>query len=163
MRTVVIIGKWFWVAAIAVTFLNAAVWRVRVRRRIKENPELQEGYTTIIRGFVIWGNLPWVVMGIGCVTGRVPSLFHYFRPRDENSFVIAFYLSVFFVWGLATYWTFLRKGAETLITHPGLFNYDFKSPLMIKVLWLAALAAGVVGLVMMSLQDIPIPGGWHNR
>ena len=158
MNALTIIGKWFWAGCIAVTLLNAAIFRVRANRRIKEHPELQEGYGKIIKGFVTWGNIPWVVMGFGCTIGGVPGVFHYFRPRDGNPFVTAFFVSVFFIWGLSAYWLFACNGAEMLTRHPGLFNYDFKSPLMVKLLWLLCLAGGIAGTLMMIFWNIPVPG-----
>jgi hypothetical protein len=47
------------------TFLNAAIFALRGRREIEMHPELREGHRSITRGFVTWGNLPWVVMGVG--------------------------------------------------------------------------------------------------
>ena len=151
------ISKWFWAAGIAVTCANAAIFRVRARKRIQEAPELEDGYRKIIKGFVIWGNIPWLVMGIGCTVGGVPTLFHYFRPRDGNPFVLAFFASVFLVWFLGTFWLFFRNGAEMLVRHPGLFNHDFRSPTMVKLLWCLCLAGGVLAVVMMFTHDMPIP------
>jgi len=163
MKTVAGIGKWFWAGCIAVTLLNAAIFRVRANRRIEEQPELEEGYGRIIKGFAIWGSLPWVVMGIGCTIGDVPSVLHYFRPRDGNPYVIAFFASIFFIYGLGTYWLFARNGAEMLTRHRGLFNVDFKSPLMVKLFWLLLVTGGMAGVLVMLLLDIPLPEQLQNR
>ena len=63
---------------------------------------------------MIWGNIPWVVMAAGYLFGGVPSLFHYFRPLDGNTFVLAFFASVFFVWTMGTYWLVFGGGAEMI-------------------------------------------------
>ncbi len=152
-----IMTKWFWAVCIAVTFANAGVFRFRAQRHIRENPDLADGYAKIIKGFVIWGNIPWIVMGIGCLFGGVPSVFHFFRPRDGNPFVLAFFASVFIIWGLTTFWLLFRGGAEILVKHPGLFNKDFKSPRMLKLLWFLCLAGGIAAVAIMFIQDIPLP------
>ncbi len=155
MDFLTIITKWFWAVGIAVTFLNAGIFRFRAREHISASPELAEGYATLIRGFVIWGNIPWAVMGIGCVLGGVTSVFDFFRPRDGNPFVLAFFASVFLIWILGTFWLHFWGGAEMLIKHPGLFNVDFKSPLMLKLFWFLCLAGGIFGVIMMFTLDIP--------
>ncbi len=155
MDFLAIMTKWFWVVCIASTFLYACEFRSHARKHISAAPELAEGYATLIRGLVIWGNIPWAVMGIGCVFGGVPSFFDYFRPRDGNPFVLAFFASVFLIWILGTFWLLFRGGAEMLVKHPGLFNVDFKSPLMLKLFWFLCLAGGILAVIMMFILDIP--------
>ena len=157
------IGRWFWAVCIAVTLLNAAIFRARANRRIEEHPELEEGYGKIIKGFVIWTGLPWIVMGVSCTVGDVPTVLHYFRPRDGNPFVIAFFASAFFIYGLGTYWLFARNGAEMLTRHPGLFNFDFTSPRMVKLFWLLLVMGGIAAFLAMVLLDIPLPEQLQNR
>ena len=118
---------------------------------------MEEGYQKIIKGFVTWGNIPWIVMGIGCVMGGVPSVFHFFRPRDGNPYVLAFFASVFLIWIMGTYWLLFQGGAKMLVKHPGLLNVDCKSPTMLKIFWFLCLAGGVFAVIMMFTQDIPVP------
>jgi len=149
--------KWSWVIFILVTFLNAASFALRGRREIKMHPELREGYRSITRGFVTWGNLPWVVMGVGCVYGGVPSVFSFFRPRDGNPYVLAFFCSVFLLWALGTYWLLYLNGAQKLLDHPGLLNIAIKSARGVLVYWFLSLAGGIVGTVLMFFFDVPVP------
>jgi len=93
-------------------------------------------------------------MGIGCLSGGAPSIFHFFRPRDGNPFVLAFFASIFLIWVLGTYWLFVRGGAEMLIKHPGLINC--KNAAMLKLFWLLALAGGILAVVMMLTHDTPV-------
>jgi hypothetical protein len=157
MRLFIFLAKWFWIICIAVTFLNAGIFWLRARQHIQTRPELEDGYRTLIIGFVTWGNFPWIVMGIGCVLGGVPSVFHFFRPRDGNSFVLAFFGSVFLIWILGTYWILFRGGAQMLVTHKGLFNVDFKTPRAVVLYWFLSLAGGIVAVFMMLSRDIPLP------
>ena len=151
------LGKWFWVVFIVVTFANAAIFKFRSIKQVKVNPDLSEGYSKVIKGFVLWCNIPLLIMGLGCTIGGVPSVFHYFNPKSCNPYILAFFGSIFLIWCLGTYWLLFRDGAEILVKHPGMFNFDFKNPTMVKLFWFACLAGGILGVVMMFTQDIPMP------
>jgi len=164
MNPFVLISEYFWMIAIIVTFINWTMFRKRAKKHIDENPELKEGYEALFRGYIVWMNIPWVVMGIGCTVGGVSSVWHYFRPRDGNPYVLAWFASVFLLWVSSTFWLLFRGGAEKLVRHPGAmeFRYGFKSkditnPTLIKSLWLLALIGGVIAAVAMWSMDIPIP------
>ena len=157
------VSHYFWLIAIITTGINWLIFRKRAQKYIKENPQLEEGYAALFRGYIVWMNIPWVVMGLGCTVGGVPTVWHYFRPRDGNPLVLAWFGSVFFLWVLGTFWLFFRDGAEKLAQHPGalVFRFGLKSkditnPVMIKSFWLLTLAGGIVGVVVMWIVDIPI-------
>jgi len=103
-------------------------------------------------------------MGFGCTIGGIPSVWHHFRPRDGNPFVLAWFGSVFFLWIAGTFWLFIKDGAKTLAKHPGAIEFrigfkrkDISNPIMIKALWLLCLAGGIIVVVMMWAMDIPVP------
>jgi len=154
-----IMTRWFWAICIVCCFANAAVLRFRAQKRIHENPELEDGYRIIIKGFLIWMNIPWIVMGIGHLVGGVPTVLHFFRPSDGNPYVLGFWASIVVMWVLGTYWLFYRQGAEMLVRHPGLFRSDFKSAITVKFHWILCVAGGVVALIAMFIMDIPLPNG----
>jgi hypothetical protein len=153
----ILLTKWFWAVCIAVTFGNAAIFRARARQHIAANPELKEGYRTLITGFVTWGNLPWLVMGVGCVFGGVPSVFSFFRPRDGNPFVLSFLASGVLVWVLGTYWIVFRGGAAMLVKHPGLLNINLRSSRAVMIYWFLCLAGGLAAIIIMFSREIPLP------
>jgi hypothetical protein len=145
-----------WVGFIAVTCLNGAVWWWRGQVHIRANPALRSGYQRLIRGWLIYGNLPWLVMGAGILFGGVPSVFHFFNPRN-GPVVLAWYVTVVSLWAATGHWLFLRQGAETLVAHPGLLNFPSNRPGMVKLVFLLGLAGGIAGLLMMLVMDIPVP------
>ena len=155
--------RYFWFLAIGVTFLNAAIFWVRSRRHVAKDPSLAAGYRTLILGLLFWPNLLLVVMGIGCIVGGVPTVFHLFRPRDGNPFVLASFATVFAVIGLGTYWLFRRGGAEMLVRHPGLLEYrgivsgNLENPVLIKLLWCLMVSVAMIASVSILFTDIPIP------
>jgi hypothetical protein len=96
-----IIDKTIWLLAIGITFANAYMIRSRSRETIARKPELKEGYEKIFRGYLIYLNIPWIVMGNGILVGQVSGVFDYFNPRVGNSFVLVFHLSVIILWLLS--------------------------------------------------------------
>jgi hypothetical protein len=157
MNPICLIGKWFWVMCIAVLLANAATFWSRAKKHTLYNPELEAGYKTIFKGLLFGGGVPWIVVGIGCVTGGLPSVFHLFRPRDGNPYTLVFFAMAFLLWIKGTYWLFFQNGAHMLVKHPGLFNVDFESPTTVKIFWLICLAGGLLGVIGMFTQDIPVP------
>ena len=160
-----IMTKYFWVVAIIGTCANAFFYKMRSQEFIKADPSLADGYSKLIKGFLIWLNIPWIVMGIGCTIGGVPSVFHFFNPQEGNPFVLAWFGSVFILWILGSYWIFLKGGAKTLVKYPGAIqahspfskSKDLSSPAAIKLFWCACLFGGIFGVYMMWTQQIPMP------
>ena len=152
-----IIEKSFWLIAVIVTFVNAYILKSRSQDAIARNPELKEGYEKIFRGYLIYLNIPWVVMGIGILFGGVAGVFDYFNPRTGNPSVLAFHLSVVILWALGVYWIYFRGGAEFLVKHPGLMNIDIKSASALKLIFALMLLGGITALVVMWSGYFPQP------
>jgi hypothetical protein len=158
-----LIYKNFWFICIVTTFINAAIYKRKAAKYIEKDSSLEEGYNRIARGLVIWGNIPWAVMGIGCVCGKIGNVFEFFRPRDNNPYVLAFFASVIFVWIVGTYWMFIKNGAEILAKHPGLLeknipfskSKEVSNPGEIKILWLIGLAGGIAGMIWLFVMNVP--------
>ncbi len=147
-----------WLFFIAITCANGAIWWRRAQPRIAKNPALREGYQRLIKSWLIYGNLPWLVMGAGILSGAVPSPLHYLNPRN-GAFVIAFWATVVALWIASFHWLFFRQGAETLLEHPGLFNFPARlsRPWVVKVYLLLCLAGGVICLLVVIFSDIRVP------
>lgn len=153
---ILLIFRHAWLLFVLVQSANGAIWWHRAQPRIAADPSLEPGYRRLVRSWIIYGNLPWLVMGAGILSGQVPSVFHYFNPRN-GPFVIAFYASVVALWIATSYWLFFRGGAEELIKYPGLLNLPVQRPWAVKVLYLLCLAGGILGLSMMVLGNIQVP------
>lgn len=153
----ILLFKHFWVAFVIVTILNGAIWWFRGRPHRERDPSLTEGYRSLVKGLVVWGNLPWLIMGSGILFGGVPTMFHYFNPRDPNPFVKAWFVSVVAIWIAGTYWLFVHGGAEQLIRHPGLIQSPNANPIYLKVIWLLSIAGGIAAFVVMYLGSFAPP------
>jgi hypothetical protein len=127
-------GRIFWVIAIVITILNAYIYKLRFAKIIEQKPELRDGYNKLVRGYVFYLNIPWVVMGIGMVLGGVSNVFDYFRPSNGNTFVLAFYISILSLWVLGLIWIWFQAGAEFIIKYPGILRKEIKTPKQIRFL-----------------------------
>jgi len=103
-----------WLLFVLTTCAQGAIWWRTSKPRIAQDPSLGPEYRNLIRSFLIYGNLPWLVMGAGIISGAVPSTLHYFNPRN-GPFVITFYVVLVTLWIAQFYWLFFRNGAEILI------------------------------------------------
>jgi hypothetical protein len=137
-----------WIFLILVTTINALVLKVHSSRIVKEHPELQGGYDQLFKGYIIYMNIPWAIMGIGMVFGGVPSAFNFFTPRHGNIFVIPFHASIVILWFLGIWWVYFKGGAEFLNKYKGIFNRDFSAN-FIKVYFGVCLIGGILGMIVM--------------
>ncbi len=153
-----ITSKYFWVEVIVMTCIGASILKFRSKKYISENPSLSAGYELLFKGYLFWMNIPWIVMGVGCTLGGVPSVWYYFRPKDGNPYVLAFFGSLVVIhWIIGTIWLFFKGGAEMLVKYPGALRGEIKDPKMVKAIWLLCLAGSVVGVTMMWMTNVPIP------
>lgn len=151
----IFISQYFWLLAIIVTCLNAFYLHARSRQEIANNPALKEGYTKIVRGYLFYFNLPWLGMGIGMTIGHVPTVFHFFQPREGNPFVIAFHLTSIAIGTLGMVWVYLKGGAEFILKHQGIFSRGFASPLSLKLFLALSSAGGVVAEILAWVVRLP--------
>jgi hypothetical protein len=164
MNFFALISKYFWLIALIATFINWLSFRREAQKQIEKQPRLRPGYNSLIRGYLPFMSLPWLVMGIGCTIGGVPSIWHYFRPRDGNPYVISWFGCIFFLWVCGTFWLFFKNGAEMLAQHPGAIQFnnfgtskDVTNPKLIKLLWLLSLAVGVIVVATMWSTNLQLP------
>lgn len=101
-----IVSQYFWVLCLVFGAINY----FRVRRTLPAEPSSEvSGY---LKKFAIGLNLPWVIMGVGQLTGFTPTVWYYFRPQDGNPFVIACLASIFVASYTYAWWILFAGGAE---------------------------------------------------
>lgn len=148
------------------TIINGILFRARSQKYIADNPDLKGGYDKLIKGWLIYGNIPWIIMAIGDLTGYTNGVGDYFHPKLMNPMVLIFHFSIIIIWTLGSNWIYLKDGATFLANHPGLisfngpgFSNDITSPVAIKIFWALALAGGIAGMTMMWLMNTPTTPG----
>src|SRR3990172_3992328 len=95
--------RFIWVIFLAATVANASIWWWRAQPHIRRDPSVREEYVRLVRGFLIWTSIPWLLMGLGILGGWVPSIGHFFAPRT-SPFALAWYLYLVAFWIGAGYW-----------------------------------------------------------
>ena len=164
---VVLLLRYFWLFLIGGLILRALIWRRRGKPYIDQNPELAEGYRWLTSRFVIWNSIPLIVMGLGAILGGVPSILVYMIPilrllgvktalipKPLVFWVIACYVSGWFVATIEAYWFWFLGGAEMLVKHPGLYGWWRSASKLphakaLKRLWLIRYGLGVFVLVFL--------------
>ena len=156
MNTIVLIGKYFWIVFILITFLNVFFMKKSSKEAIAKKPLLEKSYNQIFKAMLTWGNLPWIVMGVGILTHHVPTMFHYFRPQDQNLYVLAFFISILIIYIQLAYWILFKKGGEILLEHGSFSKYGDIPPLLIKILAVVNLVFFFVFITILYKMDFPV-------
>ncbi len=105
-----LLSEYFWLIVLGFAVFNYRKARGAI---LTSEPTGQVGEAEIyLKRFVLYANLPWVVMGLGQILGYTPTVWYYFRPQDGNPFVIA-WLAVAFVTSCAyAWWVLFAGGAQ---------------------------------------------------
>ncbi len=154
------ISKYIWVVFIAMSLFQFRA-PPEVRERAKADSAFGQEHRRLRRNILLWMNTPWGIVGMGIISGSVPNIWSYFRPRDMNPFVLVFFGSVIIHWFFDVYWTF-NGGAEKITEHE-LLRFDFfgkrikLSPEQFKIVLIMAILGGLAGLGFILMLDIQIP------
>jgi hypothetical protein len=143
----------FWIMFIVITTANGIVWKSRSKKYIAQNPSLKEGYDSLIKGWFIFGNIPWLIMGIGMFSGMTKDMFEFLNPSAMIPIVTIFFVVLISEWILLVFWIFFKEGAEKLVKHPGLNNRTFGNEKYeirkLKFISVASLIGWAISIVMM--------------
>lgn len=148
------IADHFWLIAILATLANYLSFRARSRESIKADPNLEEGYSQLLRGYLRWLVPPWIVMGAGQIFGKL-SVFRYLFPSEHNPYVLIWYGTVIAFWILASFWIFRKGGAEILVKYPGALPCNLETPAGIRLYWAILSAVGIMLVTMIWTRWAP--------
>lgn len=144
----------FWLVLIAVTVGNGYAWWTSVQSRIRINPNLEPGYRRLYWGYMIWCNVPWILMGVGILSGQVAGVHDFLRPTEGTPFVLLWYGAMGALICLGTYWIVLGGGAEMLERHPGVYMVPPWSANKLRLFWLGLIAWNV-GIATLLFLGFP--------
>lgn len=157
-----LIFKHSWILFIVVTLFNTYFLKTRVQPYIDEKPERKEGYDLIFKNLTIYSLIPWIIVGIGNLSGKTLSIFDYFSPSKMNPFVLTFHFSIIIIWILLVHFVFFKNGAEFLENHPGIIRFkgfgitnESLSKNSIKLFVIITMLGGILGMLMMWFTDFP--------
>ena len=119
------LGRYFWLICLAMSAYQyyAAGCRIDTEDDLSEPVRIERN--RYMQVFIGASALPWVVMGIGQMTGSTSSVWDYFRPQDMNPFVLAFVGSVFALSVAMVYWVFFMQGAQKVAELKLMQSYGF--------------------------------------
>jgi hypothetical protein len=154
--------KYVWFLPIVFNLANVFLLKQRSKKYILENPELEKDYDYYIKKFLIFGNIPWIIIGIGILTGMVDNISEYFRPREMNPIVLVFYASFIVIYIVLIRWIYFKNGAEFIEKNPDFArktNFGGKKKVtakQVKMFFPLILLAGIIFMITMWIIDFPI-------
>lgn len=159
-----ILFKHFWILLLFGAVFNAFTLKKKTAKYILEKPERRSGYDSIFKNYLIFGTIPWLIIGIGNLTGATSSVFEYFQPAKMNPIVLLFHFSIVVIWILAIRFIFFNDGAKFLEDHPGVvvinsFGNVNENPTAktIKLLTGIMIIVGIIGMTIMWFSVFPFP------
>lgn len=151
------IFEYFWLIAIIVNLVNGAIFKFRSLGKVPQPGTTNLDCDRIILGYIFWLSLPWLIVGVGTLTGHLSNMFELFRPQDLNPFTLAFFGCLSLEELLLFHWVFFRGGAEHLGRFPWLFRGGKTSPGQVKFQAAMMLVGGIVALGLFWSGVLPIP------
>ena len=108
-------ARYFWLICLAISAYQyyAAGHRVSVMEQLSDSMRAERA--RYIRWLIAASTIPWIVMGLGQLSGSTSSVWDYFRPQDMNPFVLAFVGSVLLLSLAMLYWVFSMEGARKTV------------------------------------------------
>jgi hypothetical protein len=122
------IGRYFWLICIVISTYQyyAAGRRVDAEEHLSESMKIERA--RYVQLFISASALPWIVMGLGQLTGSTSTVWDYFRPQDMNAFVLGFVGSVFALSFALLYWVFFMDGARKAVQLKLMHAYGLSGP-----------------------------------
>lgn len=109
-----------WIIFIIINSLNAFSILKRNQPHIDEKPERKQGYQKAFLYFLLFGNLPFIIMAWGMLSGMTNNIFDFLNLSQLNPIVSLFYISILFTWLLIIKFIFFNRGIKFLNDHPGI-------------------------------------------
>jgi len=110
-----IIGRYFWLICLGMSAYQYHAASRRAAEQDQLSEPLRARRIQYLQRMIGASTLPWLVMGLGQLTGSTTSVWDYFRPQDLNVFVLAFVASIFVLSLAMAYWVFFRDGARQTV------------------------------------------------
>jgi hypothetical protein len=122
-----VVERYFWLIGIIFSLWDHYQWTTRRKDVVARKPELADSYGLVMWSNTVFYSLPWLVMGLGIMLGRVNGVFDYLHPCSGNLFVVAFHLTIVLLVATVTIWVLLLGGGAYLA------RYMERSPLIVKL------------------------------
>jgi len=154
------VSRNFWLLALCFALFNFVVANRAASRQATEASAFEA--TAYVRKFALAGAVPWVIMGVGQMTGATPTVWHYFRPQDGNPFVLGWLASIFVLSCAFAWWALFANGAEVVAKYNlmavlGQHGANAPSVRSIKLFSLFGVLFFPVWVYMVISMNLPLP------
>jgi hypothetical protein len=105
--------RYGWLLYISLTCAVGVRWWRRGTKCGEGNTWDACAWRSPVLGLLVFGNLPWVVMGWGISVGGQRSILEFLNPANGSA-AAAFHLTVIVFWLVALWWVRVRKGDAVL-------------------------------------------------
>jgi hypothetical protein len=110
-----ILGRYFWLVCLSISAYQYVVGMRALASRDPTDPRASAEAIALRRWFLVVSDLPWVVMGWAILIGGVPNIWYFFRPQDQNPYVLTWFATLFLISVAFAFWVFFRGGAEKVV------------------------------------------------
>ena len=140
-----LIFEYFWLLTIVFAIISIPIFKARVNQYIQQDPSLEGGYNKLILGYVLFIIIPWLVMGVGILFGKLDTFFDViYGLRTWEPFSVLFFGTIIALMILACIWVWFWGGAEFLVKHHGILNRAEESTTLIKIRFAVIMAASIM-------------------
>ena len=154
-----LIGRYFWLVCIVITFVN---YRKALGAAPAGGARPDPLRAIYLRRGALLGLLPWIVMGAGILVGGVKDVWAYFRPQNGDPWVLAWFATLLALALANAAWVFFADGARKVRQY-GLFAMGRRSggqpmpELLIKALAALGPVWILVWMILVSTMNVPLP------
>jgi hypothetical protein len=92
-----ILGRYFWLVCLSISAYQYVVGMRSLASRDSTDPRASTEAIALRRWFLVVSDLPWVVMGWAILIGGVPNIWYFFRPQDQNPYVLTWFATLFLI------------------------------------------------------------------
>jgi hypothetical protein len=107
-----ILGRYFWLVCLSISAYQYVVGIRALASRNPTDPRASAEAIALRRWFLVVSDLPWIVMGWAILIGGVPNIWYFFRPQDQNPYVLTWFATLFLISFAFAFWVFFRGGAR---------------------------------------------------
>lgn len=132
--------RYFWVLLIAVTLFNGLTLYFQGWNDMA-TLELKLSYAKLTLYVLFWANVPWIVMGFGCLQKSL-TFRDYLEPQTLHPALITFFVSLVCVFAVGSYWIFAAGGAMQLLHYPGIDAHSWTVE-QVKQIWGLGVISGI--------------------
>jgi hypothetical protein len=156
-----LISQYFWLLCLVMSLFNYLTARRRLNTSRASAAQSQEA-SRYLRWFALAGALPWVLMGLGQISGFTPTVWYYFRPQDFNPYVVAWFTCIFLLTIFYAVWTVAMGGAAKIREFELLSAFGMKSSTPMSEGFIKLVAAVgplfiVLWIWIVTTNNVPLP------